>query len=93
MAKHRKFNVDRFLAKFEGLEEILSAYARRWKTGMNVSKLDVDGFRQIILHEDWPGKDGFMEGLYRAYDLCTAEGFEALRRACKLLVADPDPEE
>ena len=45
MAKHRKFNVDRFLAKFEGLEEILSAYARRWKTGMNVSKLDVYGFR------------------------------------------------
>ena len=95
MAKHRKFNIDRFLAKFEDHEEILRGYARRWKSGLNtdVSSVDLDGFRSLILGEDWPDKDPFMEGLYRAYDLCTPDGLEALRRACAALPKPPDPKE
>jgi hypothetical protein len=95
MAKHRKFNIDRFLVKFEDHEEIFSAYAWRWKVGLNIdiSTLDVDGFRNLILGEEWSDKDLFMEGLYRAYDLCTPDGLEALRRACAALPKPPDPKE
>jgi hypothetical protein len=95
MAKHRKFNIDRFLAKFEDHEEILRGYVRRWKNGLTVdiSSLDVDGFRDLILGGDWPDKDPFLEGLYRAYDLCTPDGLEALRRACAALPKPPDPKE
>ena len=95
MAKHRKFNIDRFLAKFEDHEEILRGYARRRKTGLtiDISSLDVDGFRDLTLGEEWPDKDSFMEGLYRAYDLCTPDGLEALRRACAMLPKPPDPKE
>lgn len=95
MAKHRKFSFDRFLAKCEGHEEILRGYARLWKSGLKVdiSSLDVDGFRNLVLREDWPDKDPFMEGLYRAYDLCTKDGHEALRLACTSLKTHPDPKE
>ena len=95
MAKHRKFNIDRFLAKFEDHEEILRGYIRRWKNGLNidVSSLNVDGFRDLILGGEWPDKDPFMEGLYRAYDICTPDGLEALRRACAALAKPPDPKE
>jgi hypothetical protein len=95
MAKHRKFNIDRFLAKFENHEEILRSYIRRWNKNVTteVSSLNVDGVRKLILSKDWPGKDPFMEGLYRAYDLCTPDGLEALRRACAALPKPPDPKE
>ena len=95
MAKHRKFNIDRFLAKFEDHEEILRGYARRWKNGLtlDISALDVDGFRDLTLGGEWTDKDPFMEGLYRAYDLCTPDGLEALRRACAMLPKPPDPNE
>ena len=95
MAKHRKFNIDRFLAKFEDHEEILRSYTRRWKNGLtiDISSLEVDGFRSLILSEDWPDRDPFMEGLYRAFDLCTPDGLEALRCACAALPKPPDPKE
>src|ERR1035437_488849 len=95
MAKHRKFNIDRFLAKFQGHEEILRAYARRRKSGLNIdiSSLDVDGVRDLILSRNWPDKERFMEELYRAWDLCTEDGLEALRRACLTLPKPPDPKE
>jgi len=95
MAKHRKFSIDRFLAKFEDHEEILRGYIRHWKNGLNIdiSSLDVDGFRDLILGGEWPDKDRFMEGLYRAYDLCTPDGLEALRRACAALAKPPDAKE
>jgi hypothetical protein len=92
MAKHRKFNIDRFVAKFEDHEEILRLYARRWKRGLNIdfASLDVDGFRDLIIDDGWPDRDAFMEGLYRAYDLCTDDGLEALQRACASLPKHPD---
>lgn len=90
MAKHRKFNIDRFLAKFEDHEEILRGYVRRWKNGLteDISSLDVDGFRDLTLGGEWPDKDPFMEGLYRAYDLCTrmaSKLFGGLVRCCQSL--------
>ena len=95
MAKHRTFSFDRFLAKCEGHEEILRGYIRLWKSGLNleISSLDLDGFRDLILRQDWPDKDPFMEGLYRAYDMCTKDGHEALRQACTSLKTHPDPKE
>ena len=64
MANHRRFNIDRFLAKFEDHEEILRGYARRWKTGLTVDiwSLDVDGFRELTLGGEWPDKDPLWKG-------------------------------
>jgi hypothetical protein len=73
----------------------LRGYARRWKNGLtiDISSLDVDVFRELTLSGEWPDKNPFMEGLYRAYDLCTPDGLEALREACAMIPKPPDPKE
>jgi len=95
MVKHRAFNGDRFLDKFQGSESILRNYAGIWGDGLevNVTLLDVAGFKDFILVGDGVVKDQFMEGLYRAYDLCTERGHEDLFAACRCQQKpyDPDP--
>ncbi len=93
MAKHRAFNADRFLDKFEGQEGILCSYAGIWNGGLLVdaASLDVQRFKEFIVDGDGDRKDEFMEGLYRAYDLSNERGHEDLVASCLDLSYDPDP--
>lgn len=93
MVKHRAFNGDRFLDKFQGQEAILAAYVRSWGTGLNIDAagLDVAQFKQFLLTGTGSMKNEFMEGLYRAYDLATDRGYEDLVAACRDLKYTPDP--
>ena len=93
MVKHRAFNGDRFLDKFQGQEAILAAYVESWGTGLDVdaADLDITGFKQFLLTGTGSLKNEFMEGLYRAYDLATDRGYEDLIAACRDLKYCPDP--
>ncbi len=95
MVKHRAFNGDRFLDKFQGSERILGNYVGIWGSGLDdtPTSLDVASFKDFILVGDGAVKDQFMEGLYRAYDLCTERGHEDLIAACQCQPEpyDPDP--
>lgn len=92
MVKHRAFNGDRFLDKFQGFESILGNYLGIWGSGLDATptSLDVASFKDFILVGDGAVKDQFMEGLYRAYDLCTERGHEGLLAACQ---CQPEPYE
>ncbi len=94
MVKHRVFNADRFLDKFEGREELLHSYVGIWGDGIQIgtTSLDVAGFKDFLLNGDGGQKDQFMEGLYRAYDLSNERGHEDLAAACQDLNYEPDPE-
>ncbi len=94
MAKHRAFNADRFLDKFEGREELLGAYAGLWGDGLEVEirALDVPRFKQFLVEGDGSRKDEFLEELYRVWDLSTERGHEDLVAACRDLGYEPDPE-
>ena len=95
MVKHRAFNGDRFLDKFQGSERILGNYVGIWGSGLDDTPTSVDlaSFKDFILVGDGAVKDQFMEGLYRAYDLCTERGHEDLIAACQCQPEpfDPDP--
>lgn len=93
MARHRAFNADRFLDKFEGQEDLLRSYAGLWNGGLLVdaASLDVESFKEFIVNGDGDRKDEFMEGLYRAYDLSNERGHEDLAASCRDLGYDPDP--
>jgi hypothetical protein len=93
MAKHRAFNADRFLDKFEGHEVLLRSYAGIWNDGLQIDadSLDVESFKEFIVDGDGDRKDEFMEGLYRAYDLSNERGHEDLVASCLDLAYDPDP--
>lgn len=94
MAKHRAFNADRFLDKFEGREELLGAYAGLWGDGLEVEirALDVPRFKQFLVEGDGSRKDEFLEELCRVWDLSTERGHEDLVAACRDLGYEPDPE-
>jgi len=94
MAKHRAFNADRFLDKFQGKEFLLQNYAKIWdgRLGVDIESLDVPGFKEFLIEGDGEGKDEMMEGLYRAYDMCSERGHEDLIAACRDNEYDPDPE-
>jgi hypothetical protein len=93
LARHRKFNVDRFTDKFQGREGILRTYVAQWggNPGAWVDGLDVPTFKDFLVNGDADGKDEMVEGLYRAYDLCTERGHEDLFAACCDFDYDPDP--
>lgn len=94
MVKHRAFNADRFLDKFEGREGLLKSYVGIWGVGLqaDAASLDVAGFKEFILNGDGEMKDQFMEGLYRAYDLSNERGHEDLVSACRDHGYEPDAE-
>jgi hypothetical protein len=98
MVKHRTFNADRFLDKFQGHEDLLRAYVRLWPrklTNLSAATLDVPTFKQWLV--DGESKDGakdeVMEGLYRCYDLSNDRGHEDLRAAAEDSNYEPDPEQ
>jgi len=92
LTKHRKFNADRFLDKFEGQEVLLRHYVGQWdgQIPLSCETLDVPMLKGFLAHGDGDGKDAMMEGLYRAYDLCTEPGHEHLVSACRDCGYQPD---
>ncbi|RLC09438.1 MAG: hypothetical protein DRH43_08295 [Deltaproteobacteria bacterium] len=82
--KHRTFNADRFLDKFQGQEDILRSFVGLWdgRLVIDVASLDVPLFKEFLVNGDGDGKDELLEGLYQAYDLCTERGHEDLVAAC-----------
>lgn len=93
MAKHRKFNADRFLDKFQGREQLLRAYVAQWDghLPLSIAALDVPVLKEFLANGDGDGKDAMMEGLYRAHDLSSERGQEDLIAACRDFDIDPDP--
>jgi hypothetical protein len=79
MARHRRFNVDRFLDKFQGREGIFRKYLSEWKDQLGVppDDLDVPAFKRILVSGQTDGLEEMIEGLYRAYDMCTERGMSA----------------
>lgn len=92
MAKHRAFNADRYLDKLQGYEPLLGAYVGLWDGRLEIARLDVSTFKDFLVNGDGEGKDEFLEGLYRIYDLCTERGHEDLVAACRDCNYEPDPE-
>lgn len=82
--KHRTFNADRFLDKFQGQEIILRSFVGLWdgRLGLDTTSLDVPHFKDYLVNGDGDGKDDLLESLYMAYDLCTERGHEDLVSAC-----------
>ena len=95
MGKHRTFNADRFLDKFQGNESILRGYVGIWngRLDLDISSLDIPKFKEFLANGDGDGKDELLEGLYRAYDLCSERGHEDLLAAGRDWGYDPDPED
>ena len=93
MPKHRAFNVDRFLDKFQGREDLLRGYVRVCNGTLEIqtAALDVPSFKDLLVSEEGYGRELLLEGLYRAHDLCTERGHEDLAAACSDLRYDPDP--
>ena len=93
MIKHRAFNADRFVDKFQGHETLLYDYVKLWGNGLRVNPTsqDTDGFKEFIINGDGNAKDQFLEELYRIFDLCTERGHEDLVAACLDFNYDPDP--
>lgn len=96
MAKHRAFNVDRFLDKFQGYENLLKAFCKPWgkKLELNVAGLKVPQFKEWLVkgEGDIAARDEMMEGLYQCYDLATDVGHEYLANACNTFRPyNPDP--
>lgn len=95
MAKHRVFNADRFLDKFQDSEQLLRDFVGIWmgRLDLDPSTLDVPGFKQWLVDGEGDAKDELLEALYQIYDLCTDRGHEDLIAA----IGDdpsytPDPE-
>lgn len=82
--KHRTFNADRFLDKFQGQEVILRSFVGLWdgRLELDITSLDVPHFKEYLVNGDGDGKDDLLESLYMAYDLCTERGHEDLVSAC-----------
>lgn len=95
MPKHRSFNADRFLDKFDGREHFLREFAAIWKEripSLNLEEFSIDGFRDWMLKSEDDGKDDLLEALYQVYDLCTERGYQHLLAACEDAGFDPDPD-
>jgi hypothetical protein len=90
--KHRIFNADRFLDKFQGQEAILGKFVGLWdgRIGISMASLDVPRFREFLINGSGEGKDDLVENLYMAYDLCTERGHEDLVAACEEYGYQPD---
>jgi hypothetical protein len=90
--KHRTFNADRFLDKFQGQETILRNFVGLWNGRLEVdaASLDVPLFKEFLVNGDGDDKDDLLETLYMAYDLCTERGHEDLLAACADCGYKPD---
>ncbi|MEX0678371.1 MAG: hypothetical protein WD063_14920 [Pirellulales bacterium] len=98
VGKHRVFNGDRFLDKFQGHEELLKGYCRLWGRRLNlaISTIEIPGFKKWLSddnsHSD--AKDELMDGLFRCYDISSPHGHEDLKAACHdFRPYNPDPDD
>jgi len=80
MAKHRIFNADRYLDKFQGFESLLRDFVGLWDDLLDIdaAALDVPRFKKWLVESTGDAKDGLLEALYQVYDLCTERGHEDL---------------
>jgi len=95
MPKHRSFNADRFLDKFDGREHYLRDFAAIWKErnpSLNLEEFSIEAFRQWMLNSNDEGKDDLLEALYQVYDLCTERGYQHLQAASQDVGYVPDPD-
>ncbi len=92
--KHRVFNADRFLDRFQGHEDLLRRYVAGFGPRLRVdaSRLTIDSLKEFLVHGEGEAKDDFLEGLYRAYDLCSERGHEDLIAASRDFHYEPDPD-
>jgi len=92
MAKHRTFNADRFLDKFEGNESLIRGFVELWsgRISLEPSSLDVPRFKEWLVSGEDEVKDEVLEALYQVYDLCTEQGHEVLVTACAEFNCVPD---
>jgi len=83
MARHRVFNADRFLDKFQGFEQLLRDFVGVWEDRLEIdsSGLDVAELKRWLVEGTGEAKDELLEALYQVYDLCTERGHEDLLAA------------
>lgn len=96
MAKHRIFNADKFLDKFQGNEALIREFVGLWSgqlEGLDAATLDVRKFKLWLVDGEGKGKEELLESLYQIYDLCTERGHEDLIAAIESdATYDPDPD-
>jgi hypothetical protein len=92
--KHRVFNADRFLDRFQGHEDLLRKYVAGFgpKLKVDADGLTIDSLKEFLVRGEGEARDEFTEGLYRAFDLCTERGHEDLIAASNDWHYDPDPD-
>lgn len=85
--KHRPFNADRFLDKFKAHRDSLVAYLNRWDGQIPglPEPLEVDAFKEFLKTPpvDCRPFEEMVEGIYRAWDLCTKQGEEHMHDAAE----------
>ena len=95
MAKHRIFNADRFLDKFQSNEDLIRAFIGLWSGRLDdlvSATMDIPYFKKWLVDGEGEGKDELLEALYQVYDLCTERGHEDLVAAVESDPGyDPDP--
>lgn len=94
MAKHRRFNADRFIAKLQGHEAVLRAFLRLWpgELDVDIDSLDLAKFREFVANGTGRAVGEVHEQLARVYDLCRPEGQFHLLAACEAFSGyRPDP--
>jgi hypothetical protein len=95
MAKHRVFNADRFLDKFQGNEQLVRNFVNLWsgRIDLDPATLDLPQFKEWLVEGGGEAKDELLETLYEVYDLCREQGHEAIIAAITSDPEyDPDPE-
>lgn len=94
--KHRKFTADRFLDKFKGQEEVLWTYLARWCDNLPdfPEERTLDGFKAYLKDapQNCEAHEEMIEGLYKAHDLSTKQGYENLWDAITQNQVDIDPD-
>lgn len=94
MAKHRRFNADRFISKLQGHEAVLRAFLGLWpgELDVDVAALDLAKFRDFVVNGTGSAVGEMHEQLGRVYDLCRPEGQLHLLAACETFSGyQPDP--
>lgn len=95
MAKHRVFNADRFLDKFQGHEQLIRDFVELWtgRLDLEPATLDVPQFKEWLVEGGGDAKDELLVTIYEVYDLCREQGHEALIAAIDTdSQYQPDPE-
>lgn len=79
-SKHRTFNANRYLDKFDRHQDVLVAYIQQFEPLPDVpAEWTVDSFKHYLTTQpDCEAFDNIQRGLWQAYDLCTPAGHELM---------------